>query len=176
MGSTPLPLSTRRSAAELAGTRLMAFSYGSGLASTLYALRFSSDPAHLERLIANAAEVLGMLESRRAVPPAEFEQTLKLREETPHLAPYRPVGGRGSTQGRSFSPRWMRSTAGSMSGSHLNWTKLVCPRWAMATFQWKQGSERAVGRVVKTHSSVVCVCQCGNFPFHLHKVLFIAHS
>lgn len=86
----------RRSAGELAGTRLMAFSYGSGLASTLYALRFSSDPAHLERLIGNVSEVPAMLESRRAVPPAEFEQTLKLREETNHLAPYRPVGGGGT--------------------------------------------------------------------------------
>ena len=80
----------------------MAFSYGSGLASTLYALRFSSDPAHLKRLVANVSEVPALLESRRLVPPAEFEQTLKLREETHHLAPYKPVGSAGGLHPGTF--------------------------------------------------------------------------
>ena len=96
------PPPPRKSASELAGTRLMAFSYGSGLASTLYALRFSPDPAHLERLMANVSEVPTMLESRRVVPPAEFEQTLKLREETHHSAPYKPVGGGGTLHPGTF--------------------------------------------------------------------------
>ena len=104
MYDTPPPPcpAPRRSADELAGTRLTAFSYGSGLASTLYALHFSPDPAHLGRLVANASEVPAMLESRRVVPPAEFEQTLKLRQETHHLAPYKPVGSREALHPGTF--------------------------------------------------------------------------
>ena len=33
-----------------------------------------------------------MLAARKTIPPADFEATMKLREETHHLAPYKPVG------------------------------------------------------------------------------------
>ena len=67
------------------------FSYGSGLASCMYSLRVSDSP-----LLTKMAECLGNLPktlvARKTVPPAEFERTMKLREETHHLAPYQPVG------------------------------------------------------------------------------------
>ena len=82
----------RRTAADVVGTRVVAFSYGSGLASALYSLKFTDDPLMVQRLISNCAEIQKRLEQRRVIAPKEFEQTLKLREETHHLAPYKPTG------------------------------------------------------------------------------------
>ena len=67
------------------------FSYGSGLASSMYSLRVSKTP----RLIQMTELFLSVpkhLVARQTIPPGEFESTMKLREETHHLAPYKPVG------------------------------------------------------------------------------------
>lgn len=77
---------------EVAGKRLLLFSYGSGLASAMYSLRATSDVARLTQLTANLAELPATLTSRKLVPPQDFESTMKLREETHHSAPYTPVG------------------------------------------------------------------------------------
>ena len=80
---------------QLAGRRMLLFSYGSGLASSMYSLRASSDSSPnspLAILVAGCTDTLSRLKGRRTVPPAEFEKTMKLREETHHLAPYLPVG------------------------------------------------------------------------------------
>lgn len=71
------------------------FSYGSGLASAMYSLRLSNDSSPkspLTSLAASCTDVLKRLRERTTVPPADFEKTMKLREETHHLAPYTPVG------------------------------------------------------------------------------------
>lgn len=73
---------------DLAGQRLMLFSYGSGLASSLYSLRVSQDTSPdsaLSRLMDSLADLTTRLNSRAKVPPAEFSQTMKLREDTHHL-------------------------------------------------------------------------------------------
>ncbi|ELU04623.1 hypothetical protein CAPTEDRAFT_155025 [Capitella teleta] len=85
----------QNSAETLAGSRSVLFSYGSGLASSMYSLRASTDlspDSPLRRIQQSLADLQQRLESRLKVSPVEFEQTLKLREETHHLAPYSPVG------------------------------------------------------------------------------------
>ena len=77
---------------------MVLFSYGSGLASAMYSLRVSADStpkSPLATLAEGCTDLLKRLKSRRTVPPAEFEKTMKLREETHHLAPYTPVGDLG---------------------------------------------------------------------------------
>lgn len=81
-----------RSPSELAGKRVLLFSYGSGLASALYSLRITTDITQLTHVTDSVADLPARLKARRTVPPAEFEQAMKLREETHHQAPYTPVG------------------------------------------------------------------------------------
>lgn len=85
----------RKKISELAGQRVVLFSYGSGLASSMYSFTFTSDatptsPLHI--LMSNVQDVTNRLKSRQEIPPAEFEQIMKLREETHHKAPYTPTG------------------------------------------------------------------------------------
>ncbi|CAI8022508.1 Hydroxymethylglutaryl-CoA synthase, cytoplasmic [Geodia barretti] len=80
---------------ELAGKRVVLFSYGSGLASAMYSLRVSTDASPkspLATLASGCTDLLKRLKDRKTVPPAEFEKKMKLREDTHHLAPYTPVG------------------------------------------------------------------------------------
>ena len=79
---------------ELAGKRVVLFSYGSGLASAMYSLRFSQDPtpkSSLSKVMATLADIPTRLQLRRTTPPAEFEEIMKLREDTHHKCPYTPV-------------------------------------------------------------------------------------
>lgn len=81
-----------RSPSELVGKRVVLFSYGSGLASTLYSLRITTDIAELSRVAGSVADLPTRLTTRQTIPPAEFEKVMKLREETHHMAPYTPTG------------------------------------------------------------------------------------
>lgn len=87
--------SHRTSIEELAGKRVLLFSYGSGLASAMYSLRVSGNAtpeSPLATMAAGCTDILKRLKARTTVPPAEFEKTMKLREDTHHKAPYTPVG------------------------------------------------------------------------------------
>ncbi|UYV69413.1 HMGCS1, partial [Cordylochernes scorpioides] len=80
---------------DLVGRRIGMFSYGSGMAATLFSLRASNDGSlgsSLERLHSSLQDLNARLESRRKVAPAEFTSVLRLREETHHMAPYTPLG------------------------------------------------------------------------------------
>lgn len=79
---------------ELRGLRVGMFSYGSGLAASLFALRFSSDikGSTLDDLHASLQDIQTRLDSRKKVSPEEFTAILQLREETHHQAPYTPTG------------------------------------------------------------------------------------
>jgi hydroxymethylglutaryl-CoA synthase len=80
---------------ELAGKRVILFSYGSGLASAMYSVRISTDStpkSPLETMAAGCTDILKRLKARTTVPPPEFEKTMRLRENTHHSAPYAPVG------------------------------------------------------------------------------------
>ncbi len=80
---------------DLVGKRVVLFSYGSGLASTMYSIRIATDSAPksaLSTLMANINDIRSRLDSRKVVAPSDFERIMKLREETHHKAPYTPVG------------------------------------------------------------------------------------
>jgi len=66
------------------------FSYGSGLAAAMYSFRVSSNHASLQKLLLGVADIPERLSSRSVVPPAKFEEMMKLRQETHHRAPYVP--------------------------------------------------------------------------------------
>ncbi|XP_072173257.1 hydroxymethylglutaryl-CoA synthase 1-like [Diadema setosum] len=80
---------------QLANKRIALFSYGSGLASSMYSIRVSSDNSAgspLAKLRASVDDLEARLESRRCVEPGAFADTMKLREDTHHLAKYTPQG------------------------------------------------------------------------------------
>lgn len=83
-----------KSAAELAGTRIGVFSYGSGLASSIYSISVSSDSkagSKLERLLENLSDIVPLLEKRTRSAPEDFNQIMGVREKNCHAAPYKPV-------------------------------------------------------------------------------------
>ena len=88
-------LSFSKPPSELAGKRIVLFSYGSGLASSMYSLKLSSDAtpsSPLVTLMSKVQDVPDRLRSRKVVVPGDFESMMKIREDTHHMAPYVPVG------------------------------------------------------------------------------------
>lgn len=80
---------------NLANNRVLLFSYGSGLAASMFSARLSGDVSPnspLARLIKGVADLPGRLGERRVVTAQEFEDTLNLREKTHDRAPYKPTG------------------------------------------------------------------------------------
>jgi hydroxymethylglutaryl-CoA synthase len=61
---------------ELQGKRILMFSYGSGLAATLFSIRVEGDV----RPIKQTTQVQARLESRKPITASEFEQNLAQRE------------------------------------------------------------------------------------------------
>lgn len=85
----------RKTAAEVAGKRVIMFSYGSGLASTMYSFRISADSAptsDLSKLMQTVSGLSDRLKSRKTVAPSEFESIMSLREKVNHTTPYTPAG------------------------------------------------------------------------------------
>lgn len=84
-----------RGAEELAGKLVALFSYGSGLASSMFSLRISSDAnpgSPLKRLVDNLTHIKPQLELRHRIPPEEFNSIMETRENNHHKAPYTPQG------------------------------------------------------------------------------------
>ncbi|XP_059906502.1 hydroxymethylglutaryl-CoA synthase, cytoplasmic isoform X1 [Gadus macrocephalus] len=80
---------------QLAGQRVGLFSYGSGLAATLYSISVTQDHtpgSPLDKLVSSLCDLKARLDSRRKVSPNVFSENMKLREETHHLASYTPHG------------------------------------------------------------------------------------
>jgi 3-hydroxy-3-methylglutaryl CoA synthase len=72
---------------ELAGKRVCLFSYGSGLASSMYSLRISSNArpgSSLNRLVENLSHIKPLLDQRKRVTPEEFAQIMEIREQNHH--------------------------------------------------------------------------------------------
>lgn len=70
---------------SLLGKRIGMFSYGSGLASTMFSLQISDEFDIVEPLISGIKDVAHRLDSRKCVSPEEFSAILKSKEETHHL-------------------------------------------------------------------------------------------
>lgn len=78
---------------DLLGKRVVLFSYGSGFASSMFSVKVCSQmDDKLRAIYESLADLTERIESRRKVEPESFEKIMKLREETHHLAPYKPVG------------------------------------------------------------------------------------
>ncbi|XP_076067053.1 hydroxymethylglutaryl-CoA synthase isoform X3 [Oratosquilla oratoria] len=80
---------------SLAGKKIGLFSYGSGLAATMFSIKVSTDTSPgmpLAKLVTSMANLRDRLESRVKVNPQAFAQIMQLREDTHHKAPYVPVG------------------------------------------------------------------------------------
>ncbi|XP_073212376.1 hydroxymethylglutaryl-CoA synthase, mitochondrial isoform X2 [Lepidochelys kempii] len=85
------------SAQQLAGSRIGAFSYGSGLAASLFSMRVSQDAAPgspLDKLLSSLSDLQTRLDARKQVPPEEFAEIMKQREETHHLVNHTPQGSK----------------------------------------------------------------------------------
>lgn len=84
-----------KSLPELAGNKIGLFSYGSGLASSLFSITVSSDfseKSPLHKLITKLGYVKQLLANRKCIPPEKFTGVLALREKIAHQAPYEPIG------------------------------------------------------------------------------------
>ncbi|KAK3091985.1 hypothetical protein FSP39_024243 [Pinctada imbricata] len=80
---------------DLAGKRLVLFSYGSGLASSMFSIKVTDNVAHdsaLHKVYENLSDIPFKLGNRIKIPPVEFDKIMKLREETHNAAPYTPTG------------------------------------------------------------------------------------
>lgn len=73
---------------QLPNKRIALFSYGSGMASSLYSIRVAKDASPgspLAKVRNSLNDLEARLESRRCVKPGVFADTMKLREDTHHL-------------------------------------------------------------------------------------------
>ncbi|XP_026495422.2 hydroxymethylglutaryl-CoA synthase 1 [Vanessa tameamea] len=80
---------------QLIGKKFALFSYGSGLASTMYSINICSDMSagsKLEKLIKSLNENVAMLDSRQSIEPQKFSDIMQVRTENYHTAPYEPSG------------------------------------------------------------------------------------
>ncbi len=78
---------------DLVNKRVALFSYGSGLASTMFSLTICPDQAlspKFIKIIAQMEKVHLRLHQRVEIEPEEFGKILKKREDTHHLPDYLP--------------------------------------------------------------------------------------
>ncbi|XP_026743390.1 hydroxymethylglutaryl-CoA synthase 1 [Trichoplusia ni] len=84
-----------KSPEQLIGKKFGLFSYGSGLASTMYSMNICNDMSagsKLAKLINSLNEGLSMLEIRQSIPPSQFSESMDVRTKNYHTAPYQPSG------------------------------------------------------------------------------------
>jgi len=79
-------------AEDLSGKKIGVFSYGSGLASSMYSIKIVDNK--LITLIGNLKKSIDNLEKRKRVTPEQFTDVLGIRQKSLHQAPYVPVGNK----------------------------------------------------------------------------------
>lgn len=77
-----------KSASELVGKRIGLFSYGSGLASSMFSLKVRNDG--LKDLLSNLSHVTSMLNNRRIMSPKDFSNAMAIREQNAHKSSFVP--------------------------------------------------------------------------------------
>lgn len=77
---------------NLPGKKIGVFSYGSGLASSMYSIKIVDN--ELPNLITNLKKCIDNLEKRIRVTPEKFTEVLEIRQKSLHQAPYVPVGNK----------------------------------------------------------------------------------
>ncbi|XP_050536228.1 hydroxymethylglutaryl-CoA synthase 2 isoform X1 [Daktulosphaira vitifoliae] len=75
---------------ELVSKKIGVFSYGSGLASSMYSIKITNNVA-LPALVENLKKSFDKLERRIQVTPAKFTEVLDIRQKSLHQAPYVPI-------------------------------------------------------------------------------------
>lgn len=84
-----------KSVDQLSGNRLCLFSYGSGLAASMFSIRCEATNglgSKLHSLVDGLKDVVERLESRDRVAPERFVEILSLRQKAMHKAPFSPEG------------------------------------------------------------------------------------
>ncbi|XP_058158940.1 hydroxymethylglutaryl-CoA synthase, mitochondrial [Dasypus novemcinctus] len=92
-------LLAHHSAQDLAGSRIGAFSYGSGLAASLFSLRVSQDASPgspLEKLVSSVSDLPNRLASRKRVSAEEFTEVMNQREHFHRKVDFSPPGDTNS--------------------------------------------------------------------------------
>ncbi|XP_065783153.1 hydroxymethylglutaryl-CoA synthase, mitochondrial isoform X2 [Muntiacus reevesi] len=92
-------LLAHHSAQDLAGSRIGAFSYGSGLAASFFSFRVSQDASPgspLEKLVTSTSDLQKRLASRKRVSPEEFTEIMNQREQYYHKMNFSPPGDKNS--------------------------------------------------------------------------------
>ncbi|XP_004533489.1 hydroxymethylglutaryl-CoA synthase 1 [Ceratitis capitata] len=79
-------------AESLVGKRIGVFSYGSGLAATMYSILVTKDDKVFQQFVSKLDYVLPALSAREKVAPVVFSQLMEVREKNNHAAPYTPSG------------------------------------------------------------------------------------
>ncbi|XP_054567507.1 hydroxymethylglutaryl-CoA synthase, mitochondrial isoform X2 [Eptesicus fuscus] len=86
-------LLSHHSAQDLAGSRIGAFSYGSGLAASFFSFRASQDASPgspLEKLVSSLSDLPKRLASRKRMSPEEFTKIMDQREQFFHKVNFSP--------------------------------------------------------------------------------------
>lgn len=84
-----------KSPEQLIGRKFGLFSYGSGLASTMYSINICNDMtigSKLEKLVKSLHEAVSLLDKRECVEPGIFTDLMEVRTKNYHTAPYEPSG------------------------------------------------------------------------------------
>lgn len=81
--------------ANLLGKSVGVFSYGSGLASSMYSIQITNDIGKLQSLKEKLNYVKPLLDQRVKKSPEEFTKITDVRAENNHTAPYVPTGDVG---------------------------------------------------------------------------------
>ncbi|XP_023343729.1 hydroxymethylglutaryl-CoA synthase 1 [Eurytemora carolleeae] len=76
----------------LSGQHVALFSYGSGLASSFYSIRITSDLALLSSALTCLSDLHTRLETRQKMSPENFVSALSTREKAVHAVSYTPEG------------------------------------------------------------------------------------
>lgn len=80
-----------KTASDLSGQRIGLFSYGSGLASSMFSIKVVAGQK-LENLVSSLQYLHDVLKNRRQVKPIDFSKIMEIREENHNKAPYNPIG------------------------------------------------------------------------------------
>lgn len=78
-------------ATELVGKRIGVFSYGSGLAASMYSIKVTENAAAFDAFVSKLDYVLPLLNSREKVVPEKFSELMEVRVKNNHTAPYTPT-------------------------------------------------------------------------------------
>jgi hydroxymethylglutaryl-CoA synthase len=91
-GLISLLISVDGDASKLSGKHIGVFSYGSGLASTMYSISVTEDAAKLQKLLDNLSYVKPQLQQRTKISPENFTAMMETRAENSHRTNYEPSG------------------------------------------------------------------------------------